>query len=123
MAECCYHYHILWKKRVLIMARAYNFNAGPAALPLEVLKRAQEEMIDYRGIGMSVMEISHRSKEFEAINDEAQSLIKQLLNVPAGYKVLFLQGGASTQFAMVPMNFLSPGKVAAFVHTGSWAEK
>ena len=105
------------------MARAYNFNAGPAALPLEVLTRAQEEMVDYRGIGMSVMEISHRSKEFEAINDEAQSLLKELLNIPAGYKVLFLQGGASTQFAMVPMNLLSAGKSAAFVHTGSWAEK
>lgn len=105
------------------MARAYNFNAGPAALPLEVLQRAQEEMVDYRGIGMSVMEISHRSKEFEAINDEAQSLLKELLNIPTGYKVLFLQGGASTQFAMVPMNLLSAGKTAAFVHTGSWAEK
>lgn len=105
------------------MARAYNFNAGPAALPLEVLQRAQEEMVDYRGIGMSVMEISHRSKEFEAINDEAQNLLRELLNIPAGYKVLFLQGGASTQFAMVPMNLLSAGKSAAFVHTGSWAEK
>lgn len=105
------------------MARAYNFNAGPAALPLEVLQRAQEEMVDYRGIGMSVMEISHRSKEFEAINDEAQSLLKELLNIPTSYKVLFLQGGASTQFAMVPMNLLSAGKTAAFVHTGSWAEK
>ncbi len=105
------------------MARAYNFNAGPAALPLEVLKRAQEEMVDYRGIGMSVMEISHRSKEFEAINDEAQSLLRELLNIPKGYKVMFLQGGASTQFAMVPMNLLSSGKTAAFVHTGSWAEK
>jgi phosphoserine aminotransferase len=105
------------------MARAYNFNAGPAALPLEVLQKAQEELVDYRGIGMSVMEISHRSKEYEAINDEAQQLIKQLLNIPSGYKVLFLQGGASTQFAMVPMNFLRDGQVAAFVHTGSWAEK
>jgi phosphoserine aminotransferase len=105
------------------MARAYNFNAGPAAIPLEVLQRAQEELVDYRGIGMSVMEISHRSKEFELINDEAQSLLKELLNIPSGYKVLFLQGGASTQFAMIPMNLLSAGKSAAFVHTGSWAEK
>jgi phosphoserine aminotransferase len=105
------------------MARAYNFNAGPAALPLEVLQRAKEEMVDYRGIGMSVMEISHRSKEFEAINDEAQSLLKELMNIPTGYKVLFLQGGASTQFAMIPMNLLPTGKTAAFVHTGSWAEK
>lgn len=105
------------------MARAYNFNAGPAALPLEVLQRAQEELVDYRGIGMSVMEISHRSKEFEAINDEAQNLLKELMNIPTGYKVLFLQGGASTQFAMVPMNLLPTGKTAAFVHTGSWSEK
>lgn len=105
------------------MARAYNFNAGPAALPLEVLQRAQEELVDYRGIGMSVMEISHRSKEFEAINEETQSLLQELLNIPSGYKVLFLQGGASTQFAMLPMNLLQTGKTAAFIHTGSWAEK
>ena len=105
------------------MARAYNFNAGPAALPLEVLQKAQEELVDYKGIGMSVMEISHRSKQFEAINDEAQALIKEQLGIPDGYKVLFLQGGASTQFAMVPMNLLREGKTAAFVHTGSWAEK
>jgi phosphoserine aminotransferase len=105
------------------MARAYNFNAGPAAIPVEVLQRAQEELVDYRGIGMSVMEISHRSKQFEHINDEAQSLLRELLNIPSGYKILFLQGGASTQFAMIPMNLLSAGMTAAFVHTGSWAEK
>jgi len=105
------------------MTRAYNFNAGPAALPLEVLQQAQVELVDYRGIGMSVMEISHRSKEYEAINDETQLLMKQLLGIPDGYKVLFLQGGASTQFAMIPMNFLREGKVGAYVHTGSWAEK
>jgi phosphoserine aminotransferase len=105
------------------MARAYNFNAGPAALPLEVLQKAQEELVEYQGIGMSVMEISHRSKEFEAINDETQQLIQELLGVPSGYKILFLQGGASTQFAMIPMNLLRSGQVAAYVHTGSWAEK
>ena len=104
------------------MARAYNFNAGPAALPLEVLLKAQEEFVDYRGIGMSVMEISHRSKEFESINNDAQALIKELLNVPVNYKVLFLQGGASTQFAMIPMNFLRSGQIAGYIHTGSWAE-
>lgn len=105
------------------MARAYNFNAGPAALPLEVLQKAQEELVDYRGIGMSVMEISHRSKEYEAINNETQTLMKELLGISDGYKVLFLQGGASTQFAMIPMNFLKAGQVGAYVHTGAWAEK
>ncbi|GAA3402336.1 3-phosphoserine/phosphohydroxythreonine transaminase [Paenibacillus hodogayensis] len=103
--------------------RAYNFNAGPAALPLEVLQQAQEEFVDYRGIGMSIMEISHRSKEYEQVNDEAQSLVKELLGVPDGYQVLFLQGGASTQFAMIPMNFLKPGQAGGYVLTGSWADK
>jgi phosphoserine aminotransferase len=103
--------------------RAYNFNAGPAALPLEVLKRAQEELVDYKGIGMSVMEISHRSAEFEALNNETQALMKELFAIPDGYQVLFLQGGASTQFAMIPMNFLAPGKKASYVMTGAWAEK
>lgn len=103
--------------------RAYNFNAGPAALPLEVLQQAQEELVDYRGIGMSLMEISHRSKEYEAVNSETQELLKELLGIPDGYKVLFLQGGASTQFAMIPMNYLTDGKVGAYVHSGSWAEK
>lgn len=105
------------------MKRAYNFNAGPAALPLEALQEAREELTDYRGIGMSVLEISHRSKEFEAINDETQGLFKELLSIPDGYKVLFLQGGASLQFAMVPMNLLAQGKTAAYVDTGSWAKK
>jgi len=103
--------------------RAYNFNAGPAALPLEVLEQAQAEFVDYRGIGMSIMEISHRSKEYEAVNDETQRLIQELLQLPEGYKVLFLQGGATTQFSMVPMNFLREGKAAGYVMTGAWAEK
>ncbi|MEI7025960.1 3-phosphoserine/phosphohydroxythreonine transaminase [Paenibacillus sp. y28] len=103
--------------------RAYNFNAGPAALPLEVLQQAQEELVEYQGIGMSIMEISHRSKEYEKVNSETQELLKELLGIPEGYKVLFLQGGASTQFAMIPMNFLKPGKVGSYVMTGSWAEK
>lgn len=103
--------------------RAYNFNAGPAALPLEVLQRAQEEFVEYKGIGMSIMEISHRSAEYEQLNDETQQLLKELFAIPDGYKVLFLQGGASTQFAMIPMNYLKAGKVAGYVHTGSWAEK
>lgn len=103
--------------------RAYNFNAGPAALPLEVLQKAQEEFVDYRGIGMSLMEISHRSPQYEQLNEETQALMKELMGIPDGYKVLFLQGGASTQFAMIPMNFLKPGTIAQYVHTGSWAEK
>lgn len=103
--------------------RAYNFNAGPAALPLEVLQQAQEEIVDYGGIGMSIMEISHRSKQYEQINDETQQLVKELLELPSGYKVLFLQGGASTQFAMVPMNLLAPGRKGAYVLSGSWADK
>lgn len=103
--------------------RAYNFNAGPAALPLAVLERAQQELVEYQGIGMSIMEISHRSAEFETLNNETQELLKQLFEIPSGYQVLFLQGGASTQFAMIPMNFLKPGQVASYVHTGAWADK
>ncbi|WP_442601564.1 3-phosphoserine/phosphohydroxythreonine transaminase [Paenibacillus sp. KN14-4R] len=103
--------------------RAYNFNAGPAALPLSVLQQAQEQLVEYQGIGMSIMEISHRSKEYEALNEETQQLLKELLQIPDGYKVLFLQGGASSQFAMIPMNFLRPGKVGSYVNTGAWAEK
>jgi len=105
------------------MSRAYNFNAGPAALPLEVLQKAQEQLVDFEGIGMSIMEISHRSKEYERVNSETQERLKRLLQIPDGYKVLFLQGGASTQFAMVPLNLLRQGTVAAYVDTGSWAKK
>ncbi|WP_281885403.1 3-phosphoserine/phosphohydroxythreonine transaminase [Paenibacillus sp. YYML68] len=103
--------------------RAYNFNAGPAALPLEVLQRAQEELVEYQGIGMSIMEISHRSSQYEKLNEETQVLLKELFAIPDGYKVMFLQGGASTQFAMIPMNLLKEGKTAHYVHTGSWADK
>src|SRR5690554_1429083 len=103
--------------------RAYNFNAGPAALPLEVLQRAQSELVEFKGIGMSVMEISHRSREYEQLNEETQNLFLELLNAPKGYKVLFLQGGASTQFSMIPMNFLKNGQVASYIHTGSWGAK
>src|SRR5438128_1322747 len=102
--------------------RAYNFNAGPAALPLEVLQQAQEQFVEYNGIGMSIMEISHRSKEYEQVNDETQQLMRELLSLPEGYKVLFMQGGASTQFTMVPMNLLTPGKTGSYIMTGSWAE-
>lgn len=103
--------------------RAYNFNAGPAALPLEVLQKAKEELVDYKGIGMSVMEISHRSAEYEQLNAETQELLSELLNIPSGYKTLFLQGGASTQFAMIPLNFLTAGKAANYIITGSWGKK
>lgn len=103
--------------------RAYNFNAGPAALPLEVLRTAAEEMTDFAGAGMSVMEMSHRSDHYERLNDETQALFRSLLGIPDTYKIMFLQGGASTQFAMVPMNLLPAGKTAAYVLTGSWSSK
>lgn len=103
--------------------RAYNFNAGPAALPLEVLQKAQEELVEFQGIGMSIMEISHRSAEYEQVHNETQALLKEIFGIPDGYQVQFLQGGASTQFAMIPMNFLKAGQVGSYVLTGAWAEK
>lgn len=105
------------------MARICNFNAGPAALPLPVLERAQAEMIDYAGNGMSIMEMSHRSKSFMAIVDQAVTNIRQLMGVPEEYDILFLQGGASLQFAMFPLNLRLPGQTGAYVNTGSWAGK
>jgi phosphoserine aminotransferase len=102
--------------------RVFNFNPGPAALPLEVLQEAQAEMADYRGTGMSVMEISHRSKEFEAIIQGAEADLRELLGIPASYKVMFLQGGASLQFAMLPMNFRPAGASADYVVTGTWSK-
>ncbi|RUT29196.1 3-phosphoserine/phosphohydroxythreonine transaminase [Paenibacillus zeisoli] len=103
--------------------RAYNFNAGPAAVPLEVLGRAQAEFVDYQDNGMSIMEMSHRGAVYEGVHNEAQSRLLNLLGNPEGYKVLFLQGGASTQFAMLPMNLLAEGQTAGYVKTGSWANK
>jgi phosphoserine aminotransferase len=103
--------------------RVFNFNPGPAALPLEVLQQAQAEMLDYKGTGMSVMEISHRSKEFEAIVADAQNDLRDLLKIPANYKILFLQGGASLQFAMIPMNFRPAGASADYIVTGTWSKK
>jgi phosphoserine aminotransferase len=105
------------------MPRAINFNAGPAALPLPALERAQRELLDFAGTGMSVMEHSHRGKEYEAVHNEAIALLRELLGVPADYDVLFLQGGASQEFAMVPMNFLASGKAADYLVTGAWGEK
>ena len=104
------------------MARVYNFSAGPAVLPEEVLKEAADEMLDYKGCGMSVMEMSHRSKMFQQIIDEAEQDIRDLMGIPDNYKVLFLQGGASQQFAAVPMNLKKNGK-AAYIVTGQWAKK
>ena len=103
--------------------RVFNFNPGPAALPLEVLQQAQAEMLDYKGTGMSVMEISHRSKEFEAIIAEAQTDLRDLMKIPSNYKILFLQGGASLMFAMVPMNFRPAGASADYIVTGTWSKK
>ena len=105
------------------MSRVYNFNAGPAALPLPVLEKAQAEMLDYAGSGMSVMELSHRSKDFEAIIQAAEANVRKLMSVSDDYAVLFLQGGASLQFAMIPMNLRRDGKTADYVDTGSWASK
>jgi phosphoserine aminotransferase len=105
------------------MSTVFNFNAGPAMLPETVLQRVQAELRDYQGRGMSIMEMSHRSREYEAINAGAEAAFKRLLGVADGYRVLFLQGGASTQFAMAPMNFLPKGGSADYLLTGAWAEK
>src|SRR6516225_12470093 len=100
------------------MSPVFNFNAGPAMLPPAVLEQVRNELRDYHGSGMSIMEMSHRAKEYEAINAQAEASFKRLLGVGDGYRVLFVQGGASTQFAMVPMNFLRPDTTADFLMTG-----
>ena len=104
------------------MSRVYNFSAGPAVLPEAVLQEAADEMLDYRGCGMSVMEMSHRSKDFEDILHDAESVLRELMSIPDNYKVLFLQGGASQQFAAVPMNLMR-NRVADYIITGQWAKK
>jgi len=104
------------------MSRVYNFSAGPAVLPESVLREAAAEMLDYRGTGMSVMEMSHRSKAYQAIIDEAEADLRSLMGIPENYKVLFMQGGAHLQFSMVPMNFMK-NKVADYIITGQWAKK
>lgn len=104
------------------MERVYNFSAGPAMLPVEVLKEAAEEMLNYKNTGMSVMEMSHRSKDYEMILEEAEENLRKLMNIPSNYKVLFLQGGGSLQFAMVPMNLMK-NKEADYILTGVWAKK
>lgn len=105
------------------MTRAYNFSAGPATLPEEVLKHAAGEMLDYKGCGMSVMELSHRGKEFTQIIETAEKTLREIMDIPENYKVLFLQGGASLQFAMVPLNLMGKNKKADYVHTGQWTKK
>ena len=103
--------------------RAFNFNAGPGALPLPVLERIREELLDWRGSGMSVMEMSHRSKEFESIIADAEQRLRRLLAISDDYAVLFLQGGGSMQFTMVPMNLYVAGKAVDVLHTGMWTAK
>lgn len=103
--------------------RVYNFSAGPSMLPKEVLEQAAKEMLNYGGSGQSVMEMSHRSKEFDGIIKAAEQNLRQLMNIPQNYKVLFIQGGGTLQFAMVPMNLLRKSKKADYIITGSWAKK
>src|SRR4029077_1388022 len=103
--------------------RIHNFAAGPAVLPVSVLEEIQRDLVSLPGVGMSILEISHRSKAFESILQQAEADIRTLADIPSNYKVLFLQGGASLQFSMVPMNLLSPGLTADYIDAGSWGEK
>ena len=105
------------------MARVYNFSAGPSMLPEDVLKTAAAEMMEFGTSGQSVMEMSHRSKEYQAIFDETEANLREVMNIPDNYKVLFLQGGASTQFAMIPLNLMNKNNKADFIITGQWANK
>ena len=105
------------------MARVYNFSAGPSMLPEEVLRKAAAEMLDYEGCGQSVMEMSHRSKEFDKIIKDAEALLRELMNIPDNYKVLFLQGGASAQFSAIPLNFMQKNNKADYIITGQWTKK
>lgn len=105
------------------MNRALNFNAGPAVLPIEVLKTAEANWLNFNGSGMAIMELSHRSKEYETVHNKAKNLLKKLLTIPENYEVLFLQGGASLQFSMVPMNFLTKDKIGNYILSGVWSEK
>src|SRR6185295_8360633 len=103
--------------------RVFNFAAGPATLPLEVLQQAQSEMTDWKSSGMSVMEVSHRSKAFIAVAQEAEADLRELLNIPANYKVLFLQGGATGMFSAIPMNLATPESTVDYINTGAWSKK
>ena len=103
--------------------RVYNFSAGPCTLPVEVLEEARDGMLNWRGTGMSVMEMSHRGKDFEGILNEAEADLRAVAEVPSNYKILFLQGGASMQNTMIPMNLLGAGQTADYVVTGAWGQK
>jgi phosphoserine aminotransferase len=114
---------IFKSREIFLMARVYNFSAGPSMLPESVLKKAAAEMLDYEGTGQSVMEMSHRSKAFDKIIKDAEALLREIYNIPDNYKVLFLQGGGSTQFAMVALNLMNKNKKADYIITGQWAKK
>ena len=103
------------------MKRVINYSAGPAAIPVEVLEQARDEMLDWNGTGCSVMEVSHRGKEYDALHMETMDLFRELAGLPKDYNVLFTTGGASTQFLMLPMNFLGAGKQADYIVTGNWS--
>lgn len=103
--------------------RIYNFSAGPSTLPVEVLEQAAKDIVNFNDKGIGLIEMSHRSKEFVAVADEAEALLREIMGIPENFKVLFLQGGASTQFAMVPMNLLTPGQKATYLNTGTWSNK
>ena len=103
--------------------RIYNFSPGPGTLPQEVLAQAAKDIVNFNNKGIGLIELSHRSKEFMAVAEEATDLVRELLEVPSNYKILFLQGGASSQFAMVPMNLLGPGQIGSYLNTGTWAKK
>jgi phosphoserine aminotransferase len=108
---------------ICMVKRAYNFYAGPATLPLDALKRAQAELLDFENTGVSILEISHRSKQYDTMHNEACDLVKELMGIPDDYKVMWVGGGASSQFYMVPMNIGIPGKTMEYVHTGTWSKK
>ena len=103
--------------------RVCNFNAGPATLPFEVLTKTAQDVVDFNGAGMGVMEVSHRSAAFMAVMEKTEALLRELMQIPDNYKILFLQGGASSQFFMVPMNLLTPESKATYLNTGTWAKK
>ena len=104
------------------MKKVYNFSSGPAILPREAMEAGSRACLEFQDMGMSLLEISHRSKEYEAVVADAIAIVKELLGVPEGYKVMFLQGGASLQFAMIPMNLLGDNEIAAYTNTGVWAD-
>jgi phosphoserine aminotransferase len=116
-------YTLILIERKSIMARAYNFSAGPAILPEEVLKQAQAELLDFNGTGMSIMEMSHRGKDYSAVHQEAKDNLRKLLNIPDNYSILFMTGGASTQFSLIPMNLVGEGQTADYINAGAWGTK